>query len=125
MTTYSGFSTFNRTRKFKVTDFDLVKQDLINHFYIRKGEKLMNPNFGSIIWNLLFDPFTPSVKDTIITDIKTIVNYDPRLSVDELSVTEYQYGIQIILNLRYVITNQLAVMTLNFDRDSKRLSVIN
>ncbi len=125
MTTYSGFSTFNRTRKFKVTDFDLVKQDLINHFYIRKGEKLMNPNFGSIIWNLLFDPFTTSVKDTIITDIKTIVNYDPRLSVDELSVTEYRHGIQIILNLRYVITNQLAVMTLNFDRDSKRLSVIN
>lgn len=125
MTTYSGFSTFNRTRKFKVTDFDLVKQDLINHFYIRKGEKLMNPNFGSIIWNLLFDPFTTSVKDTIIDDIKTIVNYDPRLSVDELSVTEYRHGIQIILNLRYVITNQLAVMTLNFDRDSKRLSVIN
>lgn len=125
MTTYSGFSTFNRTRKFKVTDFELVKQDLINHFYIRKGEKLMNPNFGSIIWNLLFDPFTPSVKDTIINDIKTIVNYDPRLSVDELAVTEYRHGIQIILNLRYVITNQLAVMTLNFDRDSKRLSVIN
>lgn len=125
MTTYSGFSTFNRTRKFKVTDFELVKQDLINHFYIRKGEKLMNPNFGSIIWNLLFDPFTPSIKDTIIDDIKTIVNYDPRLSVDELLVTEYRHGIQIILNLRYVITNQLAVMTLNFDRDSKRLSVIN
>ena len=125
MTTYSGFSTFNRTRKFKVTDFALVKQDLINHFYIRKGEKLMNPNFGSIIWNLLFEPFTPDVKDTIINDIKTIVNYDPRLSVDELTVTEFQFGIQIILNLRYVITNQLAVMTLNFDRDSKRLSVIN
>ena len=125
MTTYSGFSTFNRTRNFKLTDFELVKQDLINHFYIRKGEKLMNPNFGSIIWNLLFDPFTTSVKDTIIDDIKTIVNYDPRLSVDELSVTEYRHGIQIILNLRYVITNQLAVMTLNFDRDSKRLSVIN
>lgn len=125
MTTYSGFSTFNRTRKFKVTDFALIKQDLINHFYIRKGEKLMNPNFGCIIWNLLFDPFTTSVKDTIINDIKTIVNYDPRLSVDELSVTEYQYGIQIILTLRYVITNQLAVMTLNFDRDSKQLSVIN
>ena len=36
MTTYSGFSTCNRTRKFKVTDFALIKQDLINHFYIRK-----------------------------------------------------------------------------------------
>ena len=49
--TYKGFSTNNRSKKFRVTDFELVKQDLINHFNIRKGEKLMNPNFGTIIWN--------------------------------------------------------------------------
>jgi phage baseplate assembly protein W len=125
MTTYSGFSTFNRTRNFKLTDFELVKQDLINHFYIRKGEKLMNPKFGSIIWDILFDPFTPSIKELILADIKTITSYDPRLSVDELIVTQFQFGIQIVLTLRYVTTNQLSAMTLKFNRDSKSLSIIN
>ena len=47
--TYKGFSTVGRNQKFRLTDFDLVKQDLINHFNIRKGEKLMNPNFGTVI----------------------------------------------------------------------------
>ena len=43
MATYTGFSTYNRLRKFRLTDFDLVRQDLFNHFSIRRGEKLMNP----------------------------------------------------------------------------------
>ncbi len=56
MALYNGFSTLNGSKKFKLTDFELVKQDLQNHFGIRKGEKLMNPEFGTIIWDLLFEP---------------------------------------------------------------------
>ena len=63
---YKGFSTIDQTKKFRLTDFELVKQDLLNHFSIRKGEKLMNPNFGSIIWNMLFEPLTADVKSTIV-----------------------------------------------------------
>jgi phage baseplate assembly protein W len=56
MTTYRGLSTLGQNKKFRLTDIELVKRDLLNHFQIRKGEKLMNPNFGSIIWNMLFEP---------------------------------------------------------------------
>jgi len=59
---YRGFSTLNRRNNFRVSDYDLVRQDLFNHFNIRKGEKLMNPNFGTIIWNMLFDPLTSETK---------------------------------------------------------------
>ena len=57
-TTYKGFSTIGQTGKFRLTDFDLVKQDIINNFQIRKGEKLMNPDFGTIIWNIIHEPLT-------------------------------------------------------------------
>jgi len=43
MARYNGFSTYNRSKHFRLTDFDLVRQDLMNHFNTRKGEKLMNP----------------------------------------------------------------------------------
>ena len=36
---YKGFSSANAVDNFKLYDIDLVKQDIINHFYIRKGEK--------------------------------------------------------------------------------------
>jgi phage baseplate assembly protein W len=119
---YKGFSTVGRNKKFRLTDFELIKQDLINHFQIRKGEKLMNPNFGTIIWNVLYDPFTPELKSAIIADIKTIAAYDPRVSIDNVIVTEYETGIQIELELRYLQTNQTNLMNLRFNNQNRTLT---
>jgi phage baseplate assembly protein W len=119
---YRGFSTVGRKNKFRLTDFELVKQDLINHFYIRKGEKLMNPNFGTIIWNVLHEPFTDELKSVITSDIKAIAGYDPRISIDNVIITEYDQGIQIELQLRYVQTNQINVMNLKFDNQNNTLT---
>lgn len=118
MTTYRGFSTYNRLKKFRVTDYELAKQDLFNHFQIRKGEKLMNPNFGSIIWNLLYEPMTEDTKQRITSDINSIINYDPRMSVNSMTITEFDYGIQIELSLTYIPTNQTEKIFLKFEKDS-------
>jgi len=121
--TYKGFSTVGQTKKFRLTDLNLVKRDILNHFYIRKGEKLMNPGFGTIIWNVLHEPFTEELKSVITADIKAIASYDPRVSFDNIIVTEYEQGIQILLELRYLQTNQLSQMNLQFDNQSKTISV--
>jgi hypothetical protein len=120
---YKGFSTIGQNTKFRLTDFDLVKRDVLNHFYIRKGEKLMNPSFGTIIWNVLYEPFTEDLKSIIQADIKAIANYDPRVSFDKIVVTEYDQGLQILLELRYLQTNQSNLMNLQFNSDSKTLTV--
>ena len=86
---YRGFSTVGRNKKYRLTDFELIKQDLINHFYIRKGEKLMNPNFGTIIWNVIHEPLTEDLKSVIISDIKSIAEYDPRISIDNFGNPHY------------------------------------
>jgi phage baseplate assembly protein W len=119
---YRGFSTVGRNRKFRLTDFELVKQDLINHFYIRKGEKLMNPDFGTIIWNVVHEPLTEDLKSVIVTDIKAIASYDPRISIDNVVVTEYDQGIQVELQLRYVQTNQTNLLNLQFDNQNNTLT---
>ena len=112
---YKGFGTVNQSSNFRLTDFELVKQDLLNHFNIRKGEKLMNPNFGTLIWNVIHDPLTEEMKGVILEDIKTIINSDPRIAVDNVVITEFISGIQVALDLRYVLTNQLDKMTITFD----------
>lgn len=122
MPTYLGFSTYNRVRNYRLTDFELIRQDLFNHFHIRRGEKLMNPSFGTIIWNLLFEPFTEAVRDAIADDVKRIVAYDPRVQAENIIVTEFTTGIQIELELRYVPTNQVSTLALNFDRGSQQLT---
>ena len=122
-TLYRGFSTVAANKKFKLTDLDLVKQDLINHFHIKKGEKLMNPDFGTVIWSLLFENLTDDVKSVLTEDVKRIVSYDPRLQVNDIIITEFDHGIQIELRLQYSEYDQSQVMYLNFDRDSQKLTV--
>lgn len=122
MITYRGFSTLNRFKKFRLTDFELAKQDLVNHFNIRKGEKLMNPNFGTIIWSLLFEPLTEDVKAIIVEDINKIVKYDPRLTVDSVQVTQYEYGLQIALALTYIPTDQTSALQLEFNQGNETVS---
>jgi phage baseplate assembly protein W len=120
--TYKGFSTTGRTSNFRLTDFDLIKQDILNHFNIRKGEKLMRPNFGTIIWNTLYEPFTEDLKSVIVQDVQSIASYDPRVSFDNIIITEYDQGILIELQLRYVLTNQTNTMLLRFNGDNQTLS---
>jgi phage baseplate assembly protein W len=118
MATYIGFSTYNRDRKFTLTDFELVRQDLLNHFAIRKGEKIMNPAFGTIIWDTLFEPLDETTRNLISEDIQQIVNYDPRIGIDNIAITEYEHGIQLELELRFILTNQTDLLRIKFDRES-------
>ena len=118
MSMYRGFSTYNRLRKFRVNDFELVKQDLWNHFRIRKGEKLFNPEFGTIIWSLLFEPFTTELHELIVDDVKRIVKYDPRVSVDNVIINEQSYGLSIEMELTYLPENQVESISLAFDRNN-------
>lgn len=120
--TYKGFSTLGNSSNFRLTDFDLIKQDILNHFSIRKGEKLMRPNFGTIIWNTLYEPFTEDLKSVITQDIQAIASYDPRVSFDNIIITEYDQGIMIELQLRYVLTNQTNTMLLRFNGENQTLS---
>ena len=119
---YRGFNTINQSKKFRLTGLDLIKRDLLNHFSIRKGEKLMRPNFGTIIWNVLHEPFTEDLKSVITQDVKAIASYDPRVSFENIIVTEYDQGIQIELQLRYVLTNQTNVMLMNFNGATNQLT---
>jgi len=119
MITYSGFSTKINYKKFKVTDFELAKQDLINYFNIRRGEKLMQPKFGTIIWDMLFEPLNEDTQQVITQDITKIAQYDPRIRIGQVAVTQKDNGILVELTLAYVPTNQTEVLALTFDRNKK------
>jgi phage baseplate assembly protein W len=120
--TYKGFSSNEAKTGFKLYDIDLVKKDLINHLYIRKGEKLQNPEFGTVIWDILFEPMTEDVKKIITQDIEQIINYDPRLIVNSVSIDNTDMGIRIEAEVVYVPFNVTERMSFDFDRNN---SIIN
>ena len=120
---YKGFSTISLdTENFSLYDIALIKQDLLNHFNIRQGERLMQPTFGTIIWDLLFEPLTENLKNLIIQNVNKIINYDPRISAQQVIVTTYESGIQIECILKYLPYNISEVMQLRFDQRSGLLA---
>jgi len=120
--TYRGFSSNNNKKNYKLYDLDLVKQDLLNHFYIRKGEKLENPSFGTVIWDVLFENFTEEVRTLVAQDIEDILNYDPRISVGSVIIDSTDQGLRIEAEVTYLPFNINERMTLNFDRSNNTVT---
>lgn len=118
MPIYRGFSTKYREKVFKVNDYELIRQDILNHFNTKKGERVMNPDFGTIIWDVLFDPFTDELRTQIEQDILGIAGSDPRIEITNVLVTDFEHGLQLELEIRIRDTNELDTMTLTFDQRS-------
>jgi phage baseplate assembly protein W len=114
---YKGFSSVDETTaETQLYDFDLIKQDIINHFKTKKGERLMNPTFGSIIWDLLMEPLTDSVRTALKDDVNTICTFDPRVTPIQMDITEYESGFLLELTLLMKKTNESTNMRLAFDQ---------
>lgn len=115
--TYKGFSSVSSVSKsYALYDLALIKQDIINHFHIRQGERLENPTFGTIIWDVIFEPLTEDIKQLIVKNVEEIINYDPRVQAEQVIVTAYETGLQIECRLTYLPYNIQEALTFRFDQ---------
>lgn len=117
MATFKGFSTLDRVKApFTLTDHELIKRDLLNEFYTKKGERVMRPNFGSIIWDLLMDPNDDKLVSAVTEDIKRIVDKDTR--VEHVNTTVYlsDHAISADVELRYLPFNNVESLYLIFEK---------
>ena len=114
---YKGFSTVDPTNHgSKLYDFDIIKQDILNNFNTRKGQRVMNPTFGTIIWDVLMEPLTSQIKELLTQDVTAIANFDPRAYPTQIKINEYERGYLIELTLAMKNTNQSATLRLAFDQ---------
>jgi phage baseplate assembly protein W len=116
--TFKGFSSKADKQNFKLYDFECAKQDLINRLSIRKGERVENPEFGTIIYDAIFEPFTEALKDAILEDVTANLNADPRIATEEILVTEADKGIAIQATITYVPLNITEKLRFGFDENS-------
>ena len=116
--TFKGFSSRAEHQNFKVYDFECAKQDLINRLSVRKGERVENPEFGTIIYDALFEPFTETLKDAIIEDITENLNADPRIATEDILVQEVDHGIAIQATITFVPLDITEKLEFKFDENS-------
>jgi|TARA_B100000214_G_scaffold361000_1_gene323949 phage baseplate assembly protein W len=115
--TFKGFSSRAEMRNFKLYDFECAKQDMINRLSVRKGERVENPEFGTMIYDAIFEPLTDILKDAIVEDITANLNADPRIAAQEIILTEEQHGISIQASVTYVPLNITEKLKFSFDEN--------
>ena len=114
---YRGFSTVNSLNvNGKLYDYDLIKQNILNHFNTRKGSRVMNPTFGTVVWDLIMEPLTDQVREVLEKDITTICNFDPRVFPLQIILNEYDRGYLVEITLQLANTDQTDVLVLAFDQ---------
>ena len=116
--TFKGFSSRTTGQSFKVYDFECAKQDLINRLSVRKGERVENPEFGTIIYDAIFEPLTEELKEAIVEDVTENLNAAPRISTDEIILTEADRGIAIQATIKYVPLDITEKLRFQFDENA-------
>ena len=115
---FRGFSTVDRIRApYTLEGRDLVKRDLYNTFYTKKGERVMRPNYGSIIWDLLMNPEDTATEKEIREDVLRIIDADPRVEHLKTTLITMDHTIRLEIDLKYVLLNDSDTLYLEYTRE--------
>ena len=119
---FNGFSTIGLQNRWKLSDTELVKRDILNHFQTRRGERVMNPNFGSQIWEFAFEGMTDELREAIAADVQRIIDAEPRVVAKDITITQYQQGFQIAMNLFFVNQDISENMYVQFNQEAQLMT---
>ena len=113
-----GFSTVDKVKApYSLVDSDVVVRDLLNEFYTKKGERLMRPNFGSVIWDLLMNPNTRDLENAVQKDIERIIDKDPRAELLDLRIAVLEHGIKASVKIQTVPYGEENTLYLEYKDD--------
>ncbi|EBS4516336.1 hypothetical protein DQT32_02765 [Salmonella enterica subsp. enterica serovar Braenderup] len=124
--TFKGFASPIVGKTQVLYDVELVKKDLINHFNTKKGERVMDVEYGFIGWDLLFEVDRPGNAQLLEADARNIVSQEPRVQLLSIQVLNVDYGYRVDMVLRYVQLNSVEELSLVFDnRSQQRMAFVN
>jgi phage baseplate assembly protein W len=69
------------------------------------GERVMRPQFGCRIWELLFEPVTPTLYGLMTQAVRdALAQWEPRITVETVDVEQDNYDHSMVrINVSYVV----------------------
>ena len=85
---------------------DQIKSNIINYILTNKGERVLNPNFGSNIRNLLFENIT----DNYLLEITQLISAElstffPMVNIQQFNITPNYDNNEVSVNIIYSVYN--------------------
>lgn len=114
----SLINPINIGKKYRLTDEQLVLQDLINALNIPQGQIPGNPSYGTVLWSFIFEPNTQDVQAQLETEIRRIASLDPRITLNTVKAFPQENGILLEVEIAFSPGNQAQNLKLFFDQTS-------
>jgi hypothetical protein len=124
MPTFIGFNTQDQFKKFTLLDAELVKRDLLNGLNIRQGQLPGRPQYGTALWDNLFENQTNETTQSIEREIQRVAGYDPRVQISNVEVFPQENGILIQVELVIVPSTDAQRLSIFFDQQQRRASYV-
>jgi phage baseplate assembly protein W len=119
---FVGFNTVGQPNPpYNLNNIELVKRDIENTFATPMGSRLMLPNFGTRIYEFLFDPFDQYTKEAIIADAVGVIKSEPRVELVSIDVFQEDQALTVAMVLLFKpesITDNLFVIFSLKDRET-------
>jgi len=96
---------------------DQIKFNLINLVLTSKGERIENPEFGTVLKQQLFNQITedtlPLIKNSITTSVAQFI---PEVAIDRIDVIPYvdENTLVVTIEYRILLSGQTDSVTVNF-----------
>lgn len=103
-------------KKFRITDQHLVIQDVINSLSIKQGDKVGRPDYGTKLWEYIFEPSTSDIINEVETEIRRVIQSDPRVALNDVNVYTYENGILVELQINVVNIDDTVTFSLLIDK---------
>lgn len=124
MTTFVGFSTIDQFKKFTLTDFDLIKRDLLNAFSIRQGELPGRPQYGTMLWDFVFENQISELQRNIEAEVQRVAAGDPRIQITQVAVFPQDNGFLLQLEIVIRPTTNAEILSIFFNAQQRSASYV-
>jgi len=110
-------------KKFRMVDQQLVVQDFVNALNIRKGQKVGQPDYGTTIWDYVFEPNTQDVQIALEDEIRKVASQDPRIILNFVKAFPQENGILIETQIAVNPFNQELFLNVFFSNQTNTATI--
>lgn len=97
------------------SDVQVIISDLRNLLLTQKGERLMNPDFGTQINKLVFEPDTSVLEAQVQQEVtQAIAKFEPRVNILSISTERLPNDRQVNVAIQFQALNQFLTLGLNY-----------
>ena len=122
--TFIGFNTQGQYKKFTLTDFALIKRDLLNAFNIRQGQLPGRPAYGTVLWDFLFENQVEASQQAIEQEVQRVAAGDPRIFISQVVTFPQENGILIQVELTVTPSTDAERLSIFFDLQQRNATYV-